>query len=450
MPQDEPDINNFSTSSEHRLPAVTGVQALQDELRKAKGIATGLTSLDTRLNALGSLPKRDGLRRGVVTEAYGPPGSGKSSFGLQVAVNAIRCLDQPTKVVWISAGTKFMHRRLQEFISGPASSEPADMPSSPPKIVSDTAEIDDHFILKEVSSLSHLLTMLMHPTSVFPPPNTSLLVIDGLPNFLLGALPRPARGDGTLNTILQDAATKKANSKRFQLVENLAAALSHLAASRHIAVLVLTNATTSVKTGQKAMLKPALSGQSWDAAINTRVMLYRDLYPQQYRAKLSLQEKRFYRLAEVTRLNCKDVQRDPVPFVIEMSGLRELDLGDIQLAATDTVLLPVPEETFLNIRTSQPEQQPALPLDFPTASQVLEQETTAFKNGPTDTNCATEHEDANGSRVMKRKAIEIADSEDEDEVDDAPEPTLPPAPATEAVHDEQEEMLFDKHEGRKK
>ncbi|KPI35255.1 uncharacterized protein AB675_3729 [Cyphellophora attinorum] len=393
-------------------------------------------------------------------------------------------LDAGTKVVWLATSSPLMHSRFDDIAAQMAESVDDGIPSSPPRAGAALCDLSNRFIYREVQVLAHLLVMLMHPTAVFPPPNTSVLVIDGLPNFLLGALPKQPHSKDPKGNVLADQAAKRANSKRFQVIDNLASALARLATSRHIAVVVLTNATTAIRNGQKAILKPALSRQGWDIAINTRIALYRDLYPPQYRENLTVEEKRFYRLAEVTRLNAKDVFRDPVPFVIETEGLRELDTYSLPISSARpprTTPQRAPEALVpLEIRTSQLSSQNGSHTAFPTASQVLRQEYTVLDQGPVSPQMpvgssqplepieeAASHVSEGGllveenhyaghpSRATKRKAIEIADSEDEDDPEeldlDLPDPSLPPPQphgGATSTDMEPEEMLFDRAEYR--
>lgn len=69
-----------------RLPTVAASQVL-DELEDDDSgyISTGIAALDKLLNSQGPLEARSdhagGIRRGVVTEVWGPPGSGRSALG---------------------------------------------------------------------------------------------------------------------------------------------------------------------------------------------------------------------------------------------------------------------------------------------------------------------------------------------------------------------------------
>ena len=270
--------------------------------------------------------------------------------------------------------------------------------------------------------------MLMHPTSIFPPPSTAAIIVDDLSNLILGSFPKHLRNKSTSSSILQDRIAQRVTSRRFQVIENLASSLSRLAASRHLALVVLNNATTSLKGGQKAILKPALSGQAWDAAINTRIALYRDLSPSEQRDRLTWKEQRGYRLAAIVRLSGRDVYREAIPFLIQDSGLHHIDLNMQEDEASPLVehTQDHPSGTQIPNRT--------LPPSSP-ANDVLQPDPDPSVQDPQKPN--------------KRKAVEIADSDEEDDNNNkiphetfpaSTEPDLPEMPA------DDEEILFDTHE----
>jgi RecA/RadA recombinase len=480
MPQDEADVHNFSTSSQHKLPALTGAQALQEEIRRARGIPTNLANLDHCLSPKLAIAS-NGIRRGFVTEVYGPPGAGKTTFGIQLAVNAIHCLAPDSKAVWISASSPLNQGRVRDLSATYASASAAEPASSPPLPKANDDALKQSFIYRQTQSLPHLLVLLMHTTASFPPPKTAILVLDGLSNLLLGTFPRQSRNkDAGPANLLQDNAAKRANSKRFQLIENVASALSRLAASRHIAVVVLNNTTTAFRGGgQKALLKPSLGGQAWDAAVNTRVVLYRDFVPQEHKSQLDVQAMRGYRVAEVTRLGAKDVYTEPVPFVIEKSGLRALDLTDpADVAGAPSLSQPAEVSAVPAVdcepQYSQPPSQRQMEPSrqsfshiIPTASQVLAAEVSQTQKSRTTDKITGEENERHSTTVQKkRKATEIADSEDEGEGDDLLRPETESTvkyqgslhipternknEPEQLANGSDEEMLFETHERRLK
>lgn len=71
-----------------RLPTVSAAQALQGRRSAPRAVSTGLPRLDAALASPPSRPGRlalgpgggGGIVRGQLTEAYGPPGVGKSAL----------------------------------------------------------------------------------------------------------------------------------------------------------------------------------------------------------------------------------------------------------------------------------------------------------------------------------------------------------------------------------
>lgn len=100
------DISSFDLTSTHRLPTVSAAQALEDlGTDPQRFIPTNLPSLDQALNDVisdssSALPRPGGLQKGQVIEIWGPPGSGKTAFGIQLAAN-ILC--QGEKVIWMGS-----------------------------------------------------------------------------------------------------------------------------------------------------------------------------------------------------------------------------------------------------------------------------------------------------------------------------------------------------------
>lgn len=100
------DRASFETPGTHRLPTISASQAL-DELRDDTSslIPTGLDDLDQALLGAVSIdtqgsPQHGGVKRGQVTEIWGPPGTGKTALGLQLAANTLCDGDA---VVWTAS-----------------------------------------------------------------------------------------------------------------------------------------------------------------------------------------------------------------------------------------------------------------------------------------------------------------------------------------------------------
>jgi hypothetical protein len=361
-----------------------------------------------------------GIQRGHVTEVFGPPGVGKTTFGLQAAVNAVHSAEENCHVLWINTGSPLVEKRLEELMNGYTIPLSSDLSSSPPEPVDVDSLLDQKFTYLDAHTLPILLTVFLHPPASLPSPQTCLIVVDDLSNLLLGAFSRiPKNPQPSAPPAVREKLEKQAASKRFQVMESLATAMSKMAALRNIAVLVLTNSTTSLKGSNRATLKPALSSQAWESAIHTRVMLYRDFADEAQMAEVQDGEVLRLRYAEVQRMARKEVFTSRVPFVISSGGLREL-----VLSAANQVQ-PVPESSSMaEAVQADDDDLPFLPVEFSQPSQLQS---------------PTQHK--------KRKAIEIADSEDDDDEGNETDPDEPHLPQMHLVpRGVDDEMILEIHE----
>lgn len=418
------DVHKDSPSPpQHRLPTVSGIEALRNATAKAKGISSGLPALDSLLLPRGLSIAIPGVQRGCVTEVFGPPGIGKTTFGLQVAANALCASDDGSHVLWVDTGSPLIADRLWQIIGAHQETNGVGPPSSHPQPSKIESLLEEKFVYLDAHSPPRLLTLFLHPTRSFPSSKTCLIVIDDLSNLLLGSFSRAARAlKPAAPAAVKEKWEKRAAGRRFQIIENLAAAMSKMAALRNTAILVLTNATISLRAGQKAILKPALSSQAWDTAIHTRIMLYRDLPDGEQESEMSLTKSKDLRYAEVQRLAGKDVYSPSVPFVIVPAGLHGLSLS-----------------------SSDSEPEPA------TATETRDTTNGAKRpTAPDEDLLLLPVELSQPSQPLKRKAMEIADSEDEDELDltgDFHEPELPPMASREGdASPKEDEMILDAHE----
>ncbi|KAI1628254.1 P-loop containing nucleoside triphosphate hydrolase protein [Exophiala viscosa] len=419
MDDRDADVHNFSPT-QHRLPTVSGIEALQNATANARGISSCLPALDAALLPSELSIATPGLQRGVVTEVYGPPGVGKTTFGLQVAVNALHTPHDQSHVLWVNTGSPLIQARLGQLMKGDELSNNSSKDTPPTRNINSL--LNEKFTYLEAHTLPRLLTVFLHPTRSLPSPKTCLIVVDDLSNLLLGYFSRNARNlKPAAPVAVKEKLEKRAAGRRFQIIESLGAAMSKMAAIKNIAVLVLTNSTISLKHGQKATLKPALSSQAWDTAVHTRIILYRDFPNDKQASRISRFETNALRYAEVQRLARKEVYAQPVPFVILTGGFRQLTLPGSKDDHQDAV------------ETNSEEQRPTT-VNLPLLPDELSQP----------------------SHVKKRKAVEIADSEEEeDEDEDIKEvpPTEHDAPEFPANHlreqrspQNEEEMILDAHE----
>jgi len=357
----EDDYHNFSTSPTHRLPTLNGAQALQDAVDTRQPISTGLPALDYTLQELDDyedddqeFPVGSGVPRGSVTEIYGPPGCGKTTFAIQLAANALKA-GPDSKVTWIDTCASLPYERLSLF-TGDTSSASLSQEAPVPDVTAngideatdegDVASSQAHkkFSHIHVSSFPHLLALLLHPPPEFPPEKTSLLVLDDLSSISIGGLPQ--RKNEPITEMIEITSTptstpgpaspshlnpseiisRSLSARRLAMLSSISASLHQLAASRNMAVVILNSSTTnsSRKSGTKSVLRSILSSQQWNENITTRITIYRDHWPRVNWRSFTREEARKQRrrhtfplrIAEVERLGGQDVTAEGIKFVI--------------------------------------------------------------------------------------------------------------------------------------
>lgn len=123
-------------------------------------------------------------------------------------------------------------------------------------------------------TLPHLLALLIHQSSSFPPPETSLLVIDSMSTLFALAFPRTT--DRQQTPVKKTDAAQWASGRRWSVMGDLVSKIGRLAATQNIAILLTSQTTTRIRFETGAVLHPAISSGVWDAGIGTRVILFRD------------------------------------------------------------------------------------------------------------------------------------------------------------------------------
>lgn len=165
-------------------------------------------------------------------------------------------------------------RRLEQVLS---SSIPSELTTTSEKQSSSAAPSTkdqlsrlSHYV---APTLAHLLALVSHAPASFPPVNTSLLIVDSVSTPVDGAYPRRVE---LRNSSGKNEQAKWLAGRRQAVIAEVGSKLASMAAMRNIALLVTTNTVTKVRVGEEALLKPAISGADWDAAIGIRVALFRD------------------------------------------------------------------------------------------------------------------------------------------------------------------------------
>ncbi|ERT02600.1 hypothetical protein HMPREF1624_00901 [Sporothrix schenckii ATCC 58251] len=243
----------------HSDEPTKGAEADGDATQRQASPDTATTGRNAAVGTTG------GVRRGQLTEIWGPPGVGKTAFGIQLAANALR---QGGSSVWIAKDCfqSLCYDRLGDVYDSRCSG------------FDGAKGLEDGFVHYVCPSLPHFIAMLCPQPPAQPPcipADTTLLVIDSLSALVNSALPRAVEGKGP--PLMANG--KKAPSpydKRAQVLQCVAAALERLAETRNIAVVVLTQCASRVQTERGAALAPALNGVAWDRGITTRLVLFRD------------------------------------------------------------------------------------------------------------------------------------------------------------------------------
>ncbi|KAI0482192.1 P-loop containing nucleoside triphosphate hydrolase protein [Xylariaceae sp. FL0804] len=264
------DVSSFDLTSTHRMPTVSAAQAL-DHLRTDPGrfVASGLDALDEALAQAAaaaenhdeaSSPCPAGVEKGQLVEVWGPPGAGKTAFAMQLAANALR---DGGKVVWVDAFHPICHQRLQHMIH-------SSRQSSPQATAAPSAEQQlDNFVHYSTPTLAHLIGLVCRPAPASVPAGTSVVVIDTLSALLNHAFPKnletrqTPKGPGTTN-------------RRLQVLQFIISALQKLAATRDLAILILSQCATRMQAEGGATLIPAINAGTWEQGLATRLVLFRD------------------------------------------------------------------------------------------------------------------------------------------------------------------------------
>ncbi|MCJ1308270.1 hypothetical protein MMC25_001923 [Agyrium rufum] len=301
----EQDLRNFSSSS-HRMTTVSAADALQisDEADSIY-VSTGLAALDEALevgrgSSYSKIPHgRGGLRKGHVTEIYGPPGVGKTALALEE----------------ILFGSQTQHQW-----KSPASG-----------ILSTSTEFEikqgfEHFV---TPTTAHLFALIGHYSPGFPPADTDLLVIDGLSALLSASFPRSSELQAQVNKQMVPKSGETSQwiaSRKWTVMGDLISKLNKLAAAQKLAVCILSQTSSKVRIGSGAILYPAIGFKAWDSCCSSRIALFRDWPSPDMSVHTIGASSTCARYAAVTKCGGVTLGRSdgPIAFVINKAGLEPL------------------------------------------------------------------------------------------------------------------------------
>lgn len=382
--QDEQDYHNFSqiqSSAAHRLPTLNGAEALLASVSRNKPISTSLPGLDVILQQLENGPgQQGGICCGRLAEVYGPPGSGKTQFAINLAVNALEA-NADSRVVWIDTTARVPIHRVRSLlqshndhlITGASSDVDANN-------ATDAMQRFDHLPIR---SLPHLIATIKDAPFEIVSENTCLLIIDGITDYVTSALPSSdsthtsTKGSDSVGRMSKDDIIQRTLvQRRAAMLGGISAMLARLATSRNVAVIVLDRVSTTRRNGAKhAILKSTLDTQQWTENVSTRIVIYRDIWSGNAAGseesdsvnQRSLRHRPL-RFAKVERVAHRNVNTTGVGFVILDAGLVP---SHNQLVSTSNALESVQAASRMSTPTKTTKQlMPSSPPNFNVLDEV--------------------------------------------------------------------------------
>lgn len=170
-----------------------------------------------------------------------------------------------------------MGSRLRDFLSKSSSyaSKKGPTPSPKPTMLEDVITNFHHFI---TPTLSHLIVLLTHSSSYFPPQATGLMVIDGISSLFAAAFPKVNEAFDNKQTSdkRKTDGAQWAAGRRWVMLGDVISSLGKLAAMQKMAILLTSQAMTKITAETGAMLHPSLGSSAWESGLSTRVVLFRD------------------------------------------------------------------------------------------------------------------------------------------------------------------------------
>lgn len=193
--------------------------------------------------------------------------------------------------------------QLEAFVSSPPSLET----HRPPPTVEQCLGRFHHF---DIPSLAHLFALVTSASADFLPAHASLVVVDDVSIPFAQAFPR--LNDAANEGRKRNDVKAWASARRWSVASDFASHMSRLAGLRNVAVVLLSQTVTRVKSQHGAILRPALSSKGWDDSIATRIVLFRDWTdgPTSHVASTSTSTKddRFFGILKLSGVLFNDVE----------------------------------------------------------------------------------------------------------------------------------------------
>ena len=155
-----------------------------------------------------------------------------------------------------------------------------DVPESTPTTPSnhlEGVEIFERLHHFTTPTLPHLLALLTHTSTSFPPPMTSLIVVDAISSLFNLAFPKKTEtATSWQEPVKRPDAAQWAGTRKWAVMSDFVSKIGKLAATKNIAILLTMQTTTRVRAEAEACLYPAITGTAWDNGIHARIALFRD------------------------------------------------------------------------------------------------------------------------------------------------------------------------------
>jgi hypothetical protein len=189
-------------------------------------------------------------------------------------------------------------------------------------------------------TLPHLLALFLHPMPHFPPIGTGLIVVESISTLFDNAYHRTNYDRSKVQTDVQ----KWAAGRKFAVMGELMTKMARLATINNIAILLTSQTITRVRSGQGALLLPAISGSEWDNGVSTQLVLFRDWAPKRGTQLAEEEAEKWHRLRYAGVIKVKGVAMEEngrfdtvVPFSIEQVSTSPPLFEDDILIAPRTV-----------------------------------------------------------------------------------------------------------------